>query len=141
MTEPKTVYAKDILDIINKNLGSRYYPSRDSLEYFVMEKFRELCNQAAEYINHECQSIDELKKYIPEKNIRAIRCLHNEKIKYMEELVYLSANDLLKTPNFGIKSLATIRDAWLKSGHSIKEYPEQVYRNGYRTITLFDFVW
>lgn len=141
MIKPKKLYTKDILDIINKNLESKCYPSRDTLEYFIMEKFQELCNQTNKYVNQECQSIDELKKHISENNIRAINGLKNERIKYMEELVYLSTNDLLKTPNFGIKSLIVIRDAWIKSGHSIKEHTGEIYRNGKYTIVPFEFIW
>lgn len=141
MIEPKTIYAKDILDTINRKFEDKCYAPRDSVEYFIIKKFDELCNKVAEYVNQECQSIDELKKHIPENNIRALNCLKSERIKYMEELVYLSTNDLLKTPNFGIKSLIAIRDAWIKSGHSIKEYPGEVYKNGKYTLIPFEFIW
>lgn len=141
MIKPKTIYAKDILDIINHKFEDRCYAPRDTVEYFIIRKFDELCTKVAEYVNQECQSIDELKKHIPENNIRALNCLKNERIKYMEELVYLSTNDLLKTPNFGIKSLTIIRDAWIKSGHSIKELVGETYRNGKYTLVPFEFIW
>lgn len=48
--------------------------------------------------------VDEL-----ELSVRANNCLKNDKINWLGELVQKTENDMLKTPNFGRKSLNEIK--------------------------------
>ena len=48
--------------------------------------------------------VDEL-----ELSVRATNCLKNDKINWLGELVQKTENDMLKTPNFGRKSLNEIK--------------------------------
>jgi DNA-directed RNA polymerase subunit alpha len=54
-----------------------------------------------------------------ELSVRAANCLENANIKYIGELVTRSENDMLKTKNFGRKSLNEIKDILLEMGLSL----------------------
>ena len=51
-----------------------------------------------------------------ELSVRAANCLENANIKYIGELVTKSENDMLKTKNFGRKSLNEIKDILIEMG-------------------------
>ena len=55
--------------------------------------------------------IDEL-----ELSVRSMNCLKNDNIVYIGDLVRRSENDMLKTPNFGRKSLNEIKEILTKFG-------------------------
>jgi len=48
-----------------------------------------------------------------ELSVRSANCLKNEKVTYLGDLVQKSESDMLKTPNFGRKSLNEIKSNWL----------------------------
>lgn len=54
-----------------------------------------------------------------ELSVRAANCLENANIKYIGELVTKSESDMLKTKNFGRKSLNEIKDILLEMGLSL----------------------
>lgn len=60
------------------------------------------------------QSVDTL-----ELSVRAANCLENADIKYIGELVTKSENEMLKTKNFGRKSLNEIKDILMEMGLSL----------------------
>ncbi len=70
------------------------------------------------------KKVDEL-----ELSVRSQNCLQNEKIDYLGDLVMKSENDMLKTPNFGRKSLneikAILQSLNLNFGMNIEEWPPQ----------------
>jgi DNA-directed RNA polymerase alpha subunit len=45
-----------------------------------------------------------------EWTVRTLNCLNSDNIKTVDQLVKLTANQLLKIPNFGRKSLKEVRD-------------------------------
>lgn len=140
MIQPKIIYRNDIIEIINRMAKDRTYTS--DLDWYVYKQFEKLCDQVGSYVNRECTPIETLIKHIAKPNsVRALNCLRNDRIKYMEELVEKDIDDLFKTPNFGIKSLLVLKDAWLRSGHKIKEDPKRILRNGYDKINYFTFEW
>lgn len=51
-----------------------------------------------------------------ELSVRSANCLKNENINYIGDLVQKSENDMLKTPNFGRKSLNEIKDVLSQMG-------------------------
>lgn len=54
-----------------------------------------------------------------ELSVRAANCLENANIKYIGELVTRSENEMLKTKNFGRKSLNEIKDILMEMGLSL----------------------
>jgi DNA-directed RNA polymerase subunit alpha len=64
-----------------------------------------------------------------ELSVRSANCLKNENIIYIGDLVRKSENDLLRTPNFGRKSLHEIRevlkDMGLSLGMDLPEWPPE----------------
>lgn len=54
-----------------------------------------------------------------ELSVRAANCLENANIKYIGELVTKSESDMLKTKNFGRKSLNEIKDILVEMGLSL----------------------
>ena len=109
--QPKIIYRDDIIEIINRMAKDRTtYTS--GLDLYVYKQFEKLCDQVGSYVNREYTPIETLIKYIDTPkptSIRALNCLRNDRIKYMEELVEKDVNDLFKTPNFGIKSLLVLK--------------------------------
>lgn len=64
-----------------------------------------------DYLN---KTVDEL-----ELSVRSANCLHNADIKYIGELVVRSESEMLKTKNFGRKSLNEIKDILSEMGLSL----------------------
>lgn len=60
------------------------------------------------------KTVDEL-----ELSVRSANCLHNANIKYLGELVMKTESDMLKTKNFGRKSLNEIKDILTDMGLSL----------------------
>jgi len=64
-----------------------------------------------------------------ELSVRSINCLQNDNVIYIGDLVKKTENDMLRTPNFGRKSLNEIKDALndlgLHLGMEIPEWPPQ----------------
>ena len=54
-----------------------------------------------------------------ELSVRAANCLENANIKFIGELVTKSENEMLKTKNFGRKSLNEIKDILAEMGLSL----------------------
>jgi DNA-directed RNA polymerase subunit alpha len=87
---------------------------------------RILKDQVSPFINfedpEETQKVEEEEEDIPfdknllkkvdelELSVRATNCLKNDNITYIGELVQKSESDMLKTPNFGRKSLNEIKE-------------------------------
>ena len=141
MIKPQVIYRKEIVDIINHiaNGGNL----RNQLDCYVYEQFNNLCDRVGSFVNSDCTPIENLTKYLAQDrySIRVINCLRNDKIKYVEELVALEARDLYKIPNFGIKCLLLLKDAWIKAGHRISENTKIVLKNGNNKATDFTFEW
>ena len=57
------------------------------------------------------RKVDEL-----ELSVRSANCLRNDNIVYIGDLVQKSENDMLRTPNFGRKSLNEIREVLMQMG-------------------------
>jgi DNA-directed RNA polymerase subunit alpha len=70
---------------------SMYHDDRDDAEEFPFDK-------------NLLRKVDEL-----ELSVRSANCLKNENIFYIGDLIQRSENDMLKTPNFGRKSLNELR--------------------------------
>ena len=51
-----------------------------------------------------------------ELSVRSANCLRNDNIIYIGDLVQKSENDMLRTPNFGRKSLNEIREVLMQMG-------------------------
>ena len=70
------------------------------------------------------RKVDEL-----ELSVRSANCLKNDNIIYIGDLVLKSENEMLRTPNFGRKSLNEIREVLshmgLGLGMSIEEWPPE----------------
>ena len=66
-----------------------------------------------------------------ELSVRSANCLKSEGLRYIGELVQKSESDMLKTPNFGKKSLdeikAVLTSMGLSFGMEINDWnPEQI---------------
>ena len=81
-----------------------------------------LRSQAEALLNHEHldKSIEEL-----ELSVRSYNCLKNANIRTIRELVAKTENDLLKTKNFGRKSLNEIKEILQTMGLSLGMSVEQ----------------
>jgi DNA-directed RNA polymerase subunit alpha len=62
-------------------------------------------------LEHLDRSVEEL-----ELSVRSYNCLKNANIQTIRELVQKSENEMLKTKNFGRKSLNEIKDILVKMG-------------------------
>ena len=67
--------------------------------------------ELAEYLD---KTVDEL-----ELSVRSANCLHNANIRYIGELVTKTEAEMLKTKNFGRKSLNEIKDILTEMGLSL----------------------
>ena len=65
-------------------------------------------------LEHLDRSVEEL-----ELSVRSYNCLKNANIQTIRELVQKSENEMLKTKNFGRKSLNEIKDILQKMGLSL----------------------
>lgn len=91
---------RDHLDICLPSNETSESPQEDSTD------------EAMSQINqHLLRSVNEL-----ELSVRAANCLKNANIKSIGELVQKSENEMLKTKNFGKKSLNEIKDVLLEMG-------------------------
>lgn len=70
-----------------------------------------ISSDLAEYLN---KTVDEL-----ELSVRSANCLHNANIRYIGELVVRTEAEMLKTKNFGRKSLNEIKDILAEMGLSL----------------------
>ena len=70
--------------------------------------------EAPKLNEHLFKTVDAL-----ELSVRAANCLENANIKYIGELVTKSESDMLKTKNFGRKSLNEIKDILVEMGLSL----------------------
>ncbi len=67
------------------------------------------------------KKVDEL-----ELSVRSANCLKNENIFYIGDLIQRSETDMLKTPNFGRKSLNEIKELLhLNFGMIVPEWPPE----------------
>ena len=72
-------------------------------------------DEAAEKLNENLwRSVDEL-----ELSVRSANCLQNANIKYIGELVQKTEAEMLKTKNFGRKSLKEIKEILAEMGLSL----------------------
>ena len=72
-------------------------------------------DEAAEKLNENLwRTVDEL-----ELSVRSANCLQNANIKYIGELVQRSESEMLKTKNFGRKSLKEIKEILAEMGLSL----------------------
>ena len=73
---------------------------------------------------HLLRKVDEL-----ELSVRSANCLKNDNIVYIGDLVQKSETDMLRTPNFGRKSLNEIKEVLngmnLHLGMHIEEWPPE----------------
>ena len=65
-------------------------------------------------LEHLVRSVEEL-----ELSVRSYNCLKNANIQTIREIVQKSENEMLKTKNFGRKSLNEIKDILVKMGLSL----------------------
>jgi DNA-directed RNA polymerase subunit alpha len=76
------------------------------------------------YSHHLLKKVDEL-----ELSVRSQNCLKNDNIVYIGDLVVKSEAEMLKTPNFGRKSLFEIKDVLigfgLKFGMEVPDWPPE----------------
>ena len=89
---------------------------KDQLSIFINfeepEEFPSALKEAAEPLNpHLFRSVDEL-----ELSVRSANCLQNANIRYIGELVQRSEGEMLKTKNFGRKSLNEIKELLASMG-------------------------
>ena len=70
-----------------------------------------ISGELLDYLN---KTVDEL-----ELSVRSANCLHNANIKYIGELVSKTESEMLKTKNFGRKSLNEIKDILTEMGLSL----------------------
>jgi DNA-directed RNA polymerase subunit alpha len=82
---------------------------RDHFAYFVnfdesIATESKIENEEFPFNKYLLRKVDEL-----ELSVRSANCLKNENIFYIGDLIQRSENDMLKTPNFGRKSLNEIR--------------------------------
>jgi DNA-directed RNA polymerase subunit alpha len=70
------------------------------------------------------RKVDEL-----ELSVRSANCLKNDNIVYIGDLVQKSESDMLRTPNFGRKSLNEIKDVLttmdLQLGMELADWPPE----------------
>jgi len=88
------------------NFAEEVEPAHDSAK--IASK---ISGELVEFLN---KTVDEL-----ELSVRSANCLHNANIKYIGELVVRSESEMLKTKNFGRKSLNEIKDILAEMGLSL----------------------
>lgn len=101
---------------------------QDQLQLFVsFEDEKEEIGDQIEELKFDpnlLRKVDEL-----ELSVRSQNCLKNDNIVYIGDLVIKSENEMLKTPNFGRKSLNEIKDVLtgmnLNFGMNIPEWPPE----------------
>jgi DNA-directed RNA polymerase subunit alpha len=92
---------------------------QDQLEIFInFEEPKIIVEEVEEEVisfnRHLLKKVDEL-----ELSVRSANCLKNDNIIYIGDLVQKSEQEMLKTPNFGRKSLNEIREVLTQMGLSL----------------------
>ncbi len=93
---------------------------KEQLQIFI--NFEEKAEESAAAIEKPGASVNEnlLRKVDElELSVRSANCLQNANIKFIGELVQKSENDMLKTKNFGRKSLNEIKEILAEMGLSL----------------------
>jgi DNA-directed RNA polymerase subunit alpha len=100
-----TVSPEDAVAFAARIIADQMNPFINFEDEIVEEKTEEKDPAATLPFNPKLlKHVDEL-----ELSVRAANCLKNDKVTYIGELVQKSENDMLKTPNFGRKSLNEIK--------------------------------
>ena len=90
---------------------------QEQLQYFINFEEPEIEDKKAEdemeikFNKNLLRKVEEL-----ELSVRSANCLRNDNIIYIGDLVQKSENDMLRTPNFGRKSLNEIREILMQMG-------------------------
>tara|TARA_B100000315_G_C14574687_1_gene587338 strand:- start:209 stop:1300 length:1092 start_codon:yes stop_codon:yes gene_type:complete len=90
---------------------------QEQLQYFVnfeepaIEETEEKEEAEIKFNKNLLRKVEEL-----ELSVRSANCLRNDNIIYIGDLVQKSENDMLRTPNFGRKSLNEIREVLMEMG-------------------------
>ena len=90
---------------------------QEQLQYFINFEEPEIQEKVEEeelevkFNKNLLRKVDEL-----ELSVRSANCLRNDNIIYIGDLVQKSENDMLRTPNFGRKSLNEIREVLMQMG-------------------------
>ena len=90
---------------------------QEQLQYFINFEEPEIDDKTKEeeseikFNRNLLRKVDEL-----ELSVRSANCLRNDNIVYIGDLVLKSENDMLRTPNFGRKSLNEIREVLMQMG-------------------------
>ncbi len=92
---------------------------KDQLALFI--NFEEEIEPEEEHISEEDNFNENLNKRVDELelSVRSANCLQNANIKYIGELVQKSESEMLKTKNFGRKSLNEIKEIISEMGLSL----------------------
>ena len=103
---------------------------QEQLQYFINFEEPEIDDKTKEeeseikFNRNLLRKVDEL-----ELSVRSANCLRNDNIVYIGDLVQKSENDMLRTPNFGRKSLNEIREILmslgLNLGMDISDWPPE----------------
>jgi DNA-directed RNA polymerase subunit alpha len=103
---------------------------QEQLQYFINFEEPEIDEKSKEaeseikFNRNLLRKVDEL-----ELSVRSANCLRNDNIVYIGDLVQKSENDMLRTPNFGRKSLNEIREVLMQMGLNlgmdIAEWPPE----------------
>ena len=80
----------------------------------IEEEEEEEVDETPEYNEHLNRRVDEM-----DLSVRAANCLRNANIRHIGEFVQKSESDMLKTKNFGRKSLNEIKDILAEMGLSL----------------------
>lgn len=102
-------------------LGHAAYICRQFMSICVDFEERNLVNQdSTSYIPHVVDYTELFNKKVAdlELSVRSSNCLTNENIHYIGQLVQRSESDIIRTPNFGRKSLDEIKNVLTEMGLS-----------------------
>ena len=94
---------------------------KEQFTTFINFDERDTLESTPEEDDHQPKINDTLLRSVDalELSVRAANCLENADIKYIGELVTKSENEMLKTKNFGRKSLNEIKDILMEMGLSL----------------------
>lgn len=95
---------------------------KDQFTTFINFDERDVIDESSDDSSEDVPKINEtLLRSVDalELSVRAANCLENSDIKYIGELVTKSENEMLKTKNFGRKSLNEIKDILMEMGLSL----------------------
>ena len=112
---------------VKKTLSKRYLNRKGGYTRIIKAGFRYGDNApmaVIEFVDRDIQAkkVDEL-----ELSVRSMNCLKNDNIIYIGDLVQKSEGEMLRTPNFGRKSLNEIKEVltgmYLYLGMEIPNWP------------------